>query len=512
MDQPTDRETPVLIETALGRLAGTRKGGISRFKAIPFAKPPVGPLRWRFPKAPEPWSGVRDATKFGFVAPQAPSQLETLMGLAIGEQSEDCLYLNVWTPGCDDTKRPVMVWLHGGAFVIGAGSQRVYNGKHLASRDVVVVTINYRLGALGFLNLHDATGGRAPGTGSEGLADQIAALKWVRENIAVFGGDPQNITLFGESAGGMSVACLMGSAQARGLYHKAIPQSGAGHIGNARERAARIARATLDAMGIAPENAEQLIDAPYGAIIAAQIGVLANARDGEDTLQLGRMPYQPCVDGEILMERPIDAVRNGMAQGVPILTGTTREEWKLFTAAAPRIRMMTRGGLEKRIVRAFGEDEGRKILSVYGDGSAFDRWNAINTDRIFTVPAIRLLEAQSAYAPSFAYRFDWTSKLMGGIFGSCHALELGFMFGTHNEGLAGRFFGTGPEADMLAATMMDCWTDFAKTGTPAPTWPTYGMAQRQTMILGDGAAHIMNAPNEMRRQVWDTIAERKLGT
>ncbi len=236
MDRAAGERESVCLEAPDGRLAGERSGDIFVFKGIPYAKPPVGSLRWRMPEAPEPWAGVHDATRFGPICPQAPTQIELLMGGTLGAQSEDCLYLNVWTPGCGDAKRPVMVWLHGGAFVIGAGSQGIYNGAHLAARDCVIVTINYRLGAFGFLNLSDATGGQLPGTGSEGIADQIFALHWVRRNIACFGGDPENITVFGESAGGMSVATLLSSPAANGLFHKAIVQSGAAHVGYDRER------------------------------------------------------------------------------------------------------------------------------------------------------------------------------------------------------------------------------------------------------------------------------------
>src|SRR5580698_5631338 len=180
MDQVVSARTEIMQ----GKLQGVARDGVLRFNGIPFAKPPVGALRWRMPEAIEPWAGVRDATRFGPISPQAPTQIEALLGGSIGEQSEDCLYLNVWTSGCDAAKRPVMVWIHGGAFVIGAGSQGIYNGRHLAARDVVVVTINYRLGAFGFLGLSEATNGRAPGSGTEGLADQILALQWVKQNIA----------------------------------------------------------------------------------------------------------------------------------------------------------------------------------------------------------------------------------------------------------------------------------------------------------------------------------------
>ncbi len=516
MDKHLNGEAvPEIVETASGKLAGDRKNGISRFKGIPFAKAPTGPLRWRMPEPVAPWAGVRDATHFGFVCPQAPTQLETLMGLTVGEPSEDCLYLNVWTPACDGAKRPVMVWFHGGAFVIGAGSQGVYNGKHLAARDVVVVTVNYRLGAFGFLNLQDATDGRAPGTGSEGLADQIMALSWVRANIASFGGDPGNVTIFGESAGAMSVSSLLAAEPARGLFHKAIAQSGGGHIGYAREKSARVARAILDALDIAPETGERALAVPYGAIIKAMIAILGDARDGEDTRHLGRMPFQPTIDGAILAERPIEAIRKGAATNIPLLTGTTKEEWKLFTAAAPQLRLMSRASLEKKLARALGAENAPPVLAVYDKGSPFERWNAITTDRVFTLPCWRMLEAQTKVAPAFGYRFDWKSKLMAGIFGSCHALDIGFVFGTHSQRLGGRFFGTGPQADALAADMMDAWAAFARTGNPATAstgpWPRYDARDRQLMCFGDGPPHRLEKPNETQRLVWDKVPEKKLG-
>lgn len=498
------------VETACGRLAGLRKDGITRFKGIPFAKPPVGRLRWRMPEAAEPWAGVRDATKFGHVCPQAPTQLEAIMGTTMGEQSEDCLFLNVWTPGCDSAKRPVMVWIHGGAFVIGAGSQGVYNGKALASRDIVIVTINYRLGAFGFLDLSGASEGRGPGTGAEGLADQILALHWVKQNISQFGGDPENVTIFGESAGGMSVSALLAAAPARGLFHKAIPQSGGAHIGYDKERSARVGRAMLDLLNIAPENAERATDVPYGAIIRAQIALLADSRDGHDTRKLGRLPFQPAIDGSILSERPIEAIRKGSASGIPVMSGTTKEEWKLFTAANPRLRMMSTSTFNERVQHLAGEAAAPEMLAAYVEGSPFERFNAVMTDKVFTVPASRMLEAQNTHAPAYGYRFDWRSPILGGIMGSCHALELGFVFGTYRERLAGAFFGTGAAADALSAAMIDAWVSFARNGDPG--WPRYDATSRATMMFGDGAPHVLDAPNEARRAAWDKVPERKLGT
>ena len=515
MDRETDNIEPITIETPLGRLAGARKGAVASFKGIGFAKPPVGTLRWRWPEPNEPWAGVRDATRFGPTCPQAPTQLEALMGMAVGEQSEDCLYLNVWTPACDDAKRPVMVWIHGGAFVLGAGSHGVYNGRRLATRDVVVVTINYRLGAFGFLALSSSTGGRAPGSGAEGLADQIAALDWVKRNIAAFGGDPGNVTIFGESAGAMSVAALLASPLARGLFHKAIAQSGAAHIAHDSEHAARVARAFLEEMGLAQNEGHKAVDAPYSALIAAQISLLAKTNAGKDTRKLGTLPFQPAIDGALIPARPIVRLREGAAKGIPLLTGTTREEWKLFTAADPRMRLMSARNFTKRI-EGLVRDAAPALLAAYEcESSSFERFNALMTDKTFTVPAARLLEAQSAVAPVFAYRFDWRSNFLGGLMGACHALDIGFTFGTHNQKLAGAFFGTGAQAETLARDMMDAWAQFARTGDPSTpasgVWPCYETPARPTMIVGDGAPHVAHAPNEARLRSWDAIAECKLG-
>jgi para-nitrobenzyl esterase len=514
MDRETDAIETVTVETPSGCLAGARKGAIASFKGIPFAKPPIGPLRWRLPEPAEPWTGIRDATRFAPTCPQAPTQVEALMGATVGEQSEDCLYLNVWTPGCDDARRPVMVWIHGGAFVLGAGSHGIYNGKHLAGRDVVVVTINYRLGAFGFLALSPATGGRAPGTGAEGLADQILALDWVRRNIAAFGGDPANVTIFGESAGGMSVATLLASPPARGLFHKAIAQSGAAHIGHDGDRAARVAHAFLEEMGLSPDDGLKAVEAPYSAIIAAQVALLAKTNAGKDTRKLGALPFQPAVDGALIPARPIGPLREGEGRGVPLLTGTTREEWKLFTAADPRLRLMSAKSFAERVERLAGA-AAPAMLDAYDDGSPFERFNALMTDKTFAVPAARLAEAQSRVAPVYAYRFDWRSSFLGGLMGSCHALDIGFTFGTHVQRLAGAFFGTGAAAETLARDMMDAWAQFARSGDPSTpasgSWPRYEPATRPTMIFGDGAPHVVHAPNEARLRSWDAAPERRVG-
>ncbi len=497
-----DRPTIANVEIAQGWLQGFSKDGVLRFNGIPYAAAPVGSLRWQSPEPPRAWAGMREASRFGSIAPQIPSTAEALIGGTPGEQSEDCLYLNVWTPSLEGARRPVMVWIHGGAFATGAGSLGTYSGKYLAARgDVVVVTINYRLGALGFLNLRDA-GGPA-GSGAQGLADQIAALHWVKTNIDRFGGDAGNVTVFGESAGAMSVGALLAAPAARGLFHKAIAQSGAAHIGRARERTAKIAHLLLDKLG------GKAADAPLEAILAAQAALLAEPRDTEG------LAFAPTIDGDVLPERAIASVRAGSAKGIPVLTGTTADEWKLFTAARPKLRLMDGAKLRRYTAALVGDDHADGLLEAYTEGSAFERWNAVMTDHSFAVPAARLLEAQGAQAPVYGYRFDWRSPLLGGVLGACHALELGFVFGTYNEKRAGLFFGTGARAAALSAAMMEAWLAFARTGDPSCAatgpWPRYDAAKRETMILGDGDPHAIAAPDDRRRAAWDAIPEDRIG-
>jgi para-nitrobenzyl esterase len=509
MDQVVSASTEIArTEISSGKLQGVARDGVLRFNGIPYAKPPVGALRWRMPEAPEPWAGTRDAAGFGNIAPQVASAAGAVLGGTPGTRSEDCLYLNVQTPACDGARRPVMVWIHGGAFNTGAGSVGTYSGKYLVPRgDVVLVTINYRLGALGFLNLADATGGKLPGTGAEGLADQIAALRWVTDNIAQFGGDPDNVTIFGESAGGMSVGALLAAPSAKGLYHKAIPQSGACDIGFARERSAKIARHVLDKLGTGDPR-----DFSWEQILEVQKLILETPRAvGEG------MPFAPTADGTVLPKRAIDCVREGSAAGIPVLTGTTRDEWKLFTVAAAILKTLDEAGLAKMTARLAGEEHVADIIAAYGiDGTPFDRWNAIMTDHTFFVPATRLLDAQGAHAPVYAYRFDWPSPFLNGALGSCHALELGFTFGTFRMKGAEPFFGAGPDAEALSDAMMDSWLAFAHDGNPsndtAGAFMRYDSDKRATTIFGNGLPHVTRAPNETRRKAWEKVPEARVGS
>lgn len=500
---------PVLVEAPCGMLEGSRRGGLSNFKGIPFATA----RRWRMPERVQPWSGVRSARAAGAVAPQNPTALEGLIASGgKNEQSEDCLFLNVWTPSCDGAKRPVMVWIHGGAFSTGAGSIGLYSGKNLATAgDVVVVTINYRLSSLGFLRLADHTNGRIPSTGAEGVADQITALGWVRDNIAAFGGDPGNVTIFGESAGGMSVACLLASPKARGLFHKAISQSGSAHIARPREHANRVADVFLRHLGArAGDDLEQV---PVAALLKAQAALVAEVDNNQDPHKLGSMALQPVIDGEVLPLWPIEAVRAGSAAGVPVIAGTTTEEWKLWTALDQKFHTMDEDKLARWAERMFG-DEAAALLAADRDGMPYERYVSMQTDRAFREPTRRLLAAQSSQATVYEYAFDWRSPAMGGAFGACHAMELGFVFGTHSLPGADNFFGKGPEADAINQAMMQAWTSFARTGVPradgTEAWPLWSKGAPAAMVFGadSRAAHVSRFEP---RQAWAALPDRLVG-
>jgi len=508
-----------VVETSYGKLAGTEKDGISRFRGIPFAQPPIGPRRWQPPQPPEPWAGVRDASRFGNPALQNPSMLGPMMGIDLGHTSEDCLYLNVWTPGTDSGRRPVLVWIHGGAFVMGSASQILYNGATLARRgDVVVVTINYRLGALGYLHLQELCDGRSPVASNTGLLDQIAALEWVQREIAAFGGDPSNVTVFGESAGSMSVAALLGTPRARGLFQRAILESGSANFVGMPKQATRVAEAVLKELGIAPAEAQRLHDVPAEAILEAQQYVFLSLQS-----RLGTLPFAPVVDGDVLPQHPFDAIADGAARDVAVLVGTNLDEMKLFALMDPEARTLDEAALIERCERrirgteSHGLSYGRRAITTYREArrargqsvEPAELWSAIDTDRTFRYPAMHLGELQSAHQPhTYAYLFTWSSPFMEGRLGSCHALEVPFVFGTLAHPMLARFVGSGPIADVLAEHIQDAWITFAHTRCPGHSslgdWPGYERRERATMVLG-ADSHVENAPFEEERSFWGTI-------
>jgi len=496
-----------IVETAQGKVQGFEKDGVRVFRGVPFAKPPVGALRFQAPEKPEPWAGVRDATQYGNAAPQPPLMLAALPGFDIGTQSEDCLYLNVYSPaGATSTNRkPVLFWIHGGAFVIGAGSQSIYDGAPLAKRgDVVVVTVNYRLGVFGFLDL----GQPERAATNAGILDQIAALEWVRENIERFGGDPANVTIFGESAGGMSVGTLLGCPKAQGLFAKAIPQSGSTQSVHDHESAATVTTAILAALGFEKPHVQQLREVPAEKIVQAQQNVSMQLMMAGGAQLL---PFQPVVDGDVLPRHPLDEIRAGIARDVQVLIGSTRDEWKLFGFMDPEVRNLDADKIARRLQQRLPHADGAKIVAAYKAARPNEDWTsiwlAIETDRVFRIPAIRTAEAQLAHNPDvFSYLFTWESPGFGGLLGACHAIEIPFVFGCLDLPGGENFVGKGPEADRLAALTMDAWLAFAKSGDPSHAglgaWPKYDTKQRATMELGPRCG-VQNDPFAKERAAWE---------
>jgi len=487
------------------------------FKGIPYATPPVGERRWLHPEPVEPWEGVYHAQSFGKAAPQNDLGPPIAQDFKMNNpQSEDCLYLNIWSPGLDDARRPVLVWIHGGAFIMGSGSQAIYAGNTLAQRgDAVIVTINYRLGTLGFLRLNEITGGSIPATGSEGLLDQIAALEWVHDNIAAFGGDPDNVTLFGESAGAMSIGCLLAMPKARGLFHKAILQSGASSTVVQLDAATLITKQFLDILGLGAKDVDALWALPVERLLSAEMELLARMAQ-----QRGRPMITltiPVIDGKTLPEMPIEAIKQGSAENVWVLAGSNLEEWKLIGMMDPALLKLDDARLVERCQRFIPAELVPGLIEAYRNARAkrgvstspAELFTAIQTDQVFRIPAIRLVEAQHHYQPSYNYLFTWKSPIMDGILGSCHTLEVGFVFGTYNSG----FCGSEPAADRLSRNIQDAWLAFVRTGDPSiestGTWPPYG-ERRLTMLLGE-ECHIEEATYEEERCAWDSIPNEFTG-
>ncbi len=499
-----------IVKTKSGKVEGSVEGGLYVFKGIPYAAPPVGDLRWMPPHPVKSWKDVRPAKQFGPVAPQSPMPAGVIPTVE-QPQSEDCLYLNITTPGLDNDKRPVLVWIHGGAFTIGSGSDPMYDLVKLPKRgNLVLVTINYRLGMLGFLRLKDATGGKIPATGNEGYLDQVAALKWVKDNIAPFGGDPKNVTVFGESAGSMSIACLMVMPKAKGLFQKGILESGVGSVAVPKAEANKNGELFLKVSEVAKDDVKAMRAFTPKQLLDLEMKMrIMGAGPGE----VAKITVTtPVTDGEVIPDFPNKLARKGVAKGVTAIIGTNLDEWTLFGAVQPGYAQMSEEEMKKRLALMLPSDEIDKLVDVYSKAlqkrgepaTPANIMTAVNTDIMFRIPALELVEAQrDNKAKVFSYLFNWKSPAMGGVLKACHALEIGFVFGKYDD----MFCGTGPEADKLSECMQDAWIAFARTGNPSTQcmgeWPEYGQ-DRKTMVIGKDR-HVEAAPYEAERAVWETV-------
>jgi para-nitrobenzyl esterase len=481
-----------IARTGLGTLQGASEGAVVAFRGVAYAAPPTGDRRFAPPVAASPWTGVRDATHDGPIAPQAPSRLRDAMGDFTAPQHEDCLTLTIWTPGVDAAARPVLVWLHGGAWSSGAGSLAWYDGGRLAGeQDVVVVGVNYRLGALGYLH--------APGIspGNLGTMDQVLALRWVRDHIAAFGGDPARVTVGGQSAGAASIGRMIADPTARTLFRAAILQSGGfGRPPLSREEAVEIGRDYVRLVGIDPaaKDAAALMRAvPIAQLIAAQ-GALARsrARFAETT-----PPFMPLVDTPMTEAALLDMIAAGVGD-LAVLIGSTRDEVHAFYAANPAMAEPPEDAVRSRFAALAGSAD---AIEAYRrrrpGGAAMDLLADLGTDHTFGWPSLRLADAIAARGGHVhAYRFDWAPPRSP--FKACHCIELPFSFGTLDAWHDAAMLRGGDPAQMapLSAMLRAHWGHFVRAGAPGPSWPRYDGQARLTMLF-DEVCGVVGDPSGM---------------
>jgi para-nitrobenzyl esterase len=488
--------SPPEARSADGWLRGHRESGVTVFRGIPFAAPPVGVLRFAAPQPVHGWSGVREAFSFG---PPPPQGGHFGMDALSEGANDDWLTLNVWSPGSDpDAGLPVMVWIQGGGYVFGMSGLPEYDGARLA-RDggVVVVTFNYRVGIEGFGQIEGAPANR-------GLLDQIAALEWVRDNIRAFGGDPDRVTLFGQSAGGGSVAALLAMERAAGLFGRAVVQSAPGTFFS-RELAADIADACAATLGLRG-TVTDLAGVDPRRLSAAADAVGASMREMADRWGLAAhrsIPFSPVVDGDVLPVTPWQALNAGAGRDVELLVGHTRDEQRLFTALEGLLGEVGEEQAAAALhVFAPGLDGERRYRDAYPTSGPDELFELVHSDWLFRMPSHRLAEAQVAGGGrAHVYELTWQAPGMGGALGACHGLDVPLVFGNLDLGQPAALIGAtpSPEAEAVSARMRAAWTSFATDGDPG--WPAYDARDRLTMRF-DEESLVTSYPEEASRQIW----------
>jgi para-nitrobenzyl esterase len=521
-DAPTAITQPV-VETASGRVRGAMIEGVAAFKTIPYGAPTSGSNRFMAPRKPAPWSGTRDALDYSGHAPQQglrPASRPELADFSgapdTSPETEDCLTLNVWSPGLGQTaKRPVMVWFHGGAFSYGTANVARLQGSRLARRgDVVVVTVNQRLNIFGFLDLSAIGGSEFAASGNAGTLDMIAALEWVRDNIAEFGGNPANVTIFGESGGGGKVCTLLAMPSARGLFHRAIVQSGAAVRLREPERAARLTDAVLKVVGLTPDDLAKLQSLPMAQLLAAVEP--AQKAIGPAKLPLfDRYPFGPVVDGTIVPRHPFDGSAPDVSADIPLLIGDMKDEMASFLARDDKVwhRTLTEQEMRDRIEAVAGNHADHVVETyrrLYPGTNPAERLIATLTDSNFRIRSLIVAghRAKQGKAPVYMYSFEWETPVQGGRLKAPHALDVPFTFDTIDLTNA---TDRSAAAHSLATTMSGTWAAFAHSGLPGhnsiPTWPAYNLTARPTLVL-DTECRIENDPRGETRELWQEITAR----
>jgi len=477
----------VVAETATGNVRGDVVDNVRIFKGIPYGGNTTGRNRFMPPTKPAAWTGVRDSFSYGPTAPQVSGAA----GVAgIPSQSEDCLVLNVFTPTLTGgAKRPVMVWLHGGGFSTGSGSGAIIGGANLArTGDVVVVSINHRLNVFGSTYLGELAGSDFASSGSVGMLDIVAALQWVRDNIGHFGGDPNLVTIFGQSGGGRKVATLMAMPSAKGLFHRAVIESGAVLRLTTQEDAIRYTSLLLSELELKPNQALELQNVPMDRLLAADAAVQKKLKMAEP----GMTANSPMVDGKIIPSHPWDPAGPALSANIPLLMGWARTEETLYDRPTPEKLNLDEAGLRERTAKRLEVDPDPIIAAfrkTHPDVSPWDLYILIATDHprgAYTRELARRKAAENG-APVFVYRFDWETPEGGGHMRSPHTIEIPFVF--NNVKIAGPLISKMPEAYALAEKVSTSWVSFARTGDPntpkLPKWPAYTAARRDTMLFNN---------------------------
>ncbi|MGC9950462.1 MAG: carboxylesterase family protein [Bryobacteraceae bacterium] len=506
-----------VVKTTNGDVQGLVQDGVQVLKGIRYGAPPVGPLRFMPPAKPKPWKGVADATEFGAPAIQMAPPISASPATDFGRQlasiyptpaeikiqNEDCLFLNVWTPGLGGaTRRPVMVWLHGGGYAYGSGAWPIYDGANLAKKGgVVVVTVNHRLNVFGYLYLGQLGNDGYAKSGNAGMLDLVAALEWVRDNIEAFGGDPGNVTIMGESGGGAKVSTLLAMPAAKGLFHKAVIQSGPVLRGVPKEGATRTAKGVLDELHLGAADPKALQSLPAEDILAAAFSAAAKSGGGP---MGGMMRLAPVVDGVVLPSDPFTPAAPEISANIPILIGSNKDEMTLFTAAEPWFGTLTDTQLTERakpIAGAKAEPLIAAFRKLHPDYSPTYLLNQVLTANAMFGGSITLAERKAAQkaAPVYMYYLIWDTPVANGLFKSPHTLDIPFMF--DNVDKARVLVGPGAEPEALARQMSGAWLAFARTGDP--NWPAYTADRRATMLF-DVHSRVADDPNAEIRKILES--------